>query len=813
MDDSCAVCADTLEWVAYGSCGHREVCSTCVIRLRFICDDCHCCICKSELKTIFITKALGDYTKVINDFAAFAADPVEGQVGPYWYHEGTQAYFDDLDHYKMIKAMCRLSCTVCDKKYEEQNAGLKKRAEFKNIEQLKKHLFNRHRLLMCSLCLEGRKVFMCEQKLYTRAQLDQHMKTGDSEVDGSESERGGFMGHPMRHPGQYEYYRNYDEMEIHFRQEHHLCEDEACLAKKFIVFATESELKRHNAIEHGGRMSRSKRNAALQIPIRFQYRRSYEQDPRVRGRGLRADSSDNQLSFAMQGSLPTANAETAHYTSTSNQEIINNQETSEVASIVGRFEALATVDVEHSSRHCQASGNSRSRPLEDSSFPPLASTSNGSQQKLRSGSKGSARSNMAALLRRQNNGTVTVPNAAPAWPATRPQPNMSASVSQQSRPVTNFLQFSTNSYSSSKSKPARMKESLPYGHVSSANGTLFGLTANFASSSRSSVGTSKVSHSASAPNLVDRGLFDNSLSNFPPVSSTQDYTKAATGSHPSPKVEDIQSANKALVEKIRASLEFDKDKYSAFKGITAEYRQGFINTKEYLAYVHQFGLSHLVLEIAKLCPNAQKQRELVETYNFNMSSSGSLKNGLSNEAGQSKSKKKSKKGKEKCEEDAINGSNHALTDGIHSRVKVLQPNQKSCVEEAEVLLEEGHKTAKGISKVLAAKEANSDFPSQSQMELRSDNGSQPAGDGSKKDILLGGGNKPRKKVSKFLRNRLGDASSTEVANVGNCYPGPDRIEEKVDEDKEPPEELPVRGVWRNGGGRRLMGMTQSKPRK
>ena len=26
MDDSCAVCADALEWVAYGACGHKEVC-------------------------------------------------------------------------------------------------------------------------------------------------------------------------------------------------------------------------------------------------------------------------------------------------------------------------------------------------------------------------------------------------------------------------------------------------------------------------------------------------------------------------------------------------------------------------------------------------------------------------------------------------------------------------------------------------------------------------------------------------------------------------------------------------------------------
>lgn len=32
-------------------------------------------------------------------------------------------------------------------------------------------------------------------------------------------------------------------MQIHFRQEHFLCEDEACLAKKFVVFQSESEMK------------------------------------------------------------------------------------------------------------------------------------------------------------------------------------------------------------------------------------------------------------------------------------------------------------------------------------------------------------------------------------------------------------------------------------------------------------------------------------------------------------------------------------------------------------------------------------------
>lgn len=95
---------------------------------------------------------------MINDFSVMPSEVKEGRVGAYWYHEDTQAFFDDLDHYKMIKAMCKLSCSICDKMEDQPNDGSKRRGRFRNIEQLKGHLFHRHKLFMCSLCLEGRKV-------------------------------------------------------------------------------------------------------------------------------------------------------------------------------------------------------------------------------------------------------------------------------------------------------------------------------------------------------------------------------------------------------------------------------------------------------------------------------------------------------------------------------------------------------------------------------------------------------------------------------------------------------------------------------
>lgn len=108
-----------------------------------------------------VLQALGDYTNMISDFSVFPSEPKGGRSGSYWYHEDTQAFFDDLDHYKMILAMCRLSCPVCDKMDGPAGDGVKRRARLRNIDQLKGHLFHQHRLLMCSLCLEGRKVSFC----------------------------------------------------------------------------------------------------------------------------------------------------------------------------------------------------------------------------------------------------------------------------------------------------------------------------------------------------------------------------------------------------------------------------------------------------------------------------------------------------------------------------------------------------------------------------------------------------------------------------------------------------------------------------
>ncbi|KOM39364.1 hypothetical protein LR48_Vigan03g274600 [Vigna angularis] len=806
MDDCCAVCAEPLEWVAYGPCLHREVCSTCVARLRFICDNRCCCICKTECNHVFVTKALGDYTKMINDFAALPSDVREGKIGSYWYHEDTNAFFDDVDHYKMIKAMCRLSCSICDKTDEQpQGSASRRREQFKNIGQLKGHIFHRHKLHMCSLCLEGRKVFICEQKLYTRAQLNQHISTGDSEVDGSESERGGFMGHPICEYCRTRFYGD-NELYIHFRKEHFLCEDEACLAKKFVVFQSEAEMKKHNAIEHGGRMSRSKRNAALQastfpllqIPTSFRYRHGNEQEQRRgRNRSFRRDFTENQLAMAIEASLETANVEQTfrNQSASGSGQVAVDDGNGDIDSFIQPFESLAVTGFEASSRYLQALGHSsRSGPLEDSSFPPLPVTSNNGHQGSKQEVEGSSSNSMAARLRRHNNRTVTVVNSGNAWPAAgRGLVQPSSNPSQFGQSSNNALGLSRKSGQTKKTVINSGLSSSTYaGSIQSTQRTSRGHLPG--GSSRDTRDNVRIVHSASAPNLMENNSVEASLSDFPPVSAPQ-ASKIPASSHSSLNVENVQSANQSLIEKIRCALDFDEERYSMFKDISAQYGQGTIDTETYMDYVQNFGLSRLVLELARSCPDTQKRAELVSA---SLQRDVLLENNLvqSSTSTHRKDSNVNKKGKGKSVDSRGSNPTEKLADNFLSTVHQLQANYKSSEEKVEVLSRDDYRSDRGKLKIEQRTDTNSG--SQPAVKL---SGKTETSNGSLSTQVRedgGGGNKQRKKGSKFLRVRLGDGSASALFD----QPDPGKTDSSEVND-EPGGGPPVRGVWRKGGGHKL----------
>ncbi|XP_006654202.1 E3 ubiquitin-protein ligase hel2 [Oryza brachyantha] len=849
MDDSCAVCADALEWVAYGACGHREVCSTCVVRLRFVMGDRRCCICKTDCAFVFVTKAMGDYTRVINDFSVFPPGPIEGKVGEYWYHEDSQAFFDDADHYKMIRAMCRLSCSVCDKAEDPagQAAQARRKSRFKSIEQLKGHLFHQHRLYMCSLCLEGRKVFICEQKLYTRAQLNQHVKTGDSEVDGSEVERSGFAGHPMcefcrssfygdnelythmsrdhyschicqrQHPGQYDYFQNYDDLELHFRKDHFLCEDEACLAKKFVVFQSEAELKRHNAMEHGGRMSRAQRNAALQIPTSFIYRRNEQDERRGRGRGRNShrNGSDRDIPPVQNGSAITGNGlpnrvdniigsvsvssssgrgETGQ--SSDNGRVfehlsfppLQDQDTPDARMDSAPDETSFPSLSEQPSRYAHIlSQSSLSAKLGDESlFPPLpGSSSNRGSASTQQGLQSLAKNTLASRLQQRSKGNVKVLHSARPRPSENPElvPPVSSSAQMWPTPDQGLLHSSSS----------QLRIGRENGIMPSASNSVW---------NPGSGASNRMKHSVSTPNLVSGGSSVQASSSTSNGGNKNQQTPQSSQTLPA---DDVRAANKTLVERMRSALGMDEDRYTAFKEIAGEYRQGIIGTLEYLSYVEQFGLSHLVPEMARLLPDPQKQKELADAYYTNMRFKSSLQENCDGLTVSSKEGNRKKKGKGKAHDVTENNAAPAkdvkdlLADSFLDTVRKLQVNNKTQEGVAEVLSRDGYRSSKGKAQLMTGG-TSSDID----VSLDNDPGAISKASGAKDDVGKGGGsssnnNKQSKKTSKFLRARLGD-NSLATLDLSRPTTSPERPER---EQQGPQMGLPMRGVWKNGGGQKL----------
>lgn len=69
MEECCVICAEPLQFVAYGPCGHRDACVECVARLRFVMDDRRCVICQQTCQLVFATRAMGDYTETLAECA------------------------------------------------------------------------------------------------------------------------------------------------------------------------------------------------------------------------------------------------------------------------------------------------------------------------------------------------------------------------------------------------------------------------------------------------------------------------------------------------------------------------------------------------------------------------------------------------------------------------------------------------------------------------------------------------------------------------------------------------------------------------
>lgn len=359
--DYCIVCAEHLEFTAYGPCGHKDTCSKCVMRLRTVIKDDRCVYCQQPCSRVFVTRFAGDYTK------SLSKDDFEHLDTAYECIKEAQAYFDDASHCEELMNMCRFSHPLI---------GNGRR--FSSLKALKQELKASRNAQFCPICLEGRKVFISEQLIYTKNQLNKHMKQGDDE--GPMSRSTGFKGHPecvycskrfygeneqyehmtrvheecflckRANPHTHVYYQNYSALEVHFKQDHHMCMNQSCLEQKFVVFSTEQELKTHMAREHGGDMTKAEKKQALSLPVGFTYDGSSHGAP-VRS----AQFEPHAIVIGGDANMPTRSRNSSR-------------------SNLVLEDRLAQVQIH---QHSRSSSTSETARFSETDFPTMASSSGG----------------------------------------------------------------------------------------------------------------------------------------------------------------------------------------------------------------------------------------------------------------------------------------------------------------------------------------------------------------------------------------------------------------------------------------------------
>jgi hypothetical protein len=501
-----------------------------------------------------VTRYAGDYTHVLGGAEFDRMD------GAYRCLQAASAYFDDglSRHCEELEDLCS---------YTHPLAG-----SFSNLKALKLELKKRHKVEFCHICLQGRKVFVSEQLVYTKQQLQRHMKQGDDE--GPMARSVGFKGHPLcqycdkrfygeneqfehmtrvheecfickrQNPHKHVYYEDYASLEHHFRDEHHMCEHESCLEQKFIVFSTEQQLKTHIVREHGGNMSKAEKKQALAIETGFMT------GDRANARGA-SGSDRNRNIFSNQNAViigGDANMPSRSRNASSSSLPVDQEERGS--------RAQSRSQQPRNQSHSPCTAHMANLNL-DADFPTMASTRSvpvGGQW---------AGSRAPHQHRRQLSG-----NNSEDFPALGADTRVSETNSKSSRPP-------------GPPRPGNMSTSRTTSKLASVVGTQR---------------QTRVIHS--------------NLDAFP---SLEKAPSSSQGLKAAPMSSSLRRASEALLQKARKRLGNGKV-YSDFKQSSESWAEGGMATDKYHELIVSLGIANLVPEIAATCTNAKAREELLDAH-------------------------------------------------------------------------------------------------------------------------------------------------------------------------------------------------------
>uniref|UniRef100_A0AAY4D709 RING-type E3 ubiquitin transferase n=1 Tax=Denticeps clupeoides TaxID=299321 RepID=A0AAY4D709_9TELE len=261
----CVLCCQDIDIFALGKCDH-PVCYRCSTKMRVLCEQRYCAVCRVELdKVIFV--------KTLRPFASIACEQLQCE-------RKHDIYFSDGKIYAQFRRILLPECPRCP----EQKV-------FSKFEELEQHMRKQHELFCCKLCVKHLKIFSHERKWYNRKDLARHRTQGDPDdtshrghplckfcddryLDNDELlkhlRRDHYFCHFCDADGAQEYYSDYQYLREHFRDSHYLCEEGRCSTEQFThAFRTEIDYKAHKAAAHSKNRAEARQNR--QIDLQFTY--------------------------------------------------------------------------------------------------------------------------------------------------------------------------------------------------------------------------------------------------------------------------------------------------------------------------------------------------------------------------------------------------------------------------------------------------------------------------------------------------------------------------------------------------------------
>uniref|UniRef100_A0A3Q1HJD2 RING-type E3 ubiquitin transferase n=2 Tax=Anabas testudineus TaxID=64144 RepID=A0A3Q1HJD2_ANATE len=275
----CVLCCQDVDVFALGKCDH-PVCYRCSTKMRVLCEQKYCAVCREELDKVVFVKKLEVFSSL-----PYQRFPCEKK------HD---IYFGDEKIYAQYRHLLLSECVRCPEP-----------KIFSRFEELEQHMRKQHELFSCKLCTKHLKIFSYERKWYTRKELARHRAHGDPDdtshrghplckfcddryLDNDELlkhlRRDHYFCHFCDADGSQEYYSDYQYLSRHFRESHYLCEEGRCATEQFThAFRTEIDYKAHKAAAHSKNRAEARQNRHIDLQFNYAPRQQRRNEGLVSG--------------------------------------------------------------------------------------------------------------------------------------------------------------------------------------------------------------------------------------------------------------------------------------------------------------------------------------------------------------------------------------------------------------------------------------------------------------------------------------------------------------------------------------------------